>query len=109
MHSFNSVNYSSNTYIYTSYSYILSLPVNDLRSEKPLLNTQEFELASRTIVILWEIEKQQTLHVHIELPLDLYREACDAHKNGKEIRILGKPRKGGKFWTLLDHHGFEVI
>jgi hypothetical protein len=82
--------------------------ITRLRSEKPPLNTQEFELASRTIVILWEIEKQQPLHVHIELPLELYRQACDAHKNGKKIRILGKPLKVGKFWSLFDHHDFEV-
>ena len=81
----------------------------NLKSEKPPLHTEEFELASRTIVILCKIEKQQPLHVHIELPLDMYREACEAHVNGKNIRILGKLRKEGKFWTLSDPHDFKVV
>lgn len=83
--------------------------ITRLKSEKPPLNTEEFAIASRTIVILWEIERQQPLSIHIELPLELYRDACDAHKNGHKIRIKGKPKKVGKFWTLTEHHDFEVI
>ncbi len=83
--------------------------ITRLKSEKPPLNTEEFAIALRTIVILWEIEKQQPLSIHIELPLELYRSACDAHKNGQRIRVKGKPKKIGKFWTLTDHHDFEVV
>jgi len=82
--------------------------ITNLRSDMPPLHSEEFELATRTIVVLWEIEKQQPLRVHIVLPLDQYRLACDAHKNGRKVRILGKPRKTGKFWRLFDHHGFEI-
>lgn len=83
--------------------------ITRLKSEKPPLNTVEFATASRTIVILWEIERQQPLAIHIELPLDLYRDACDAHKNGRTVRVKGKPKKIGKFWNLLEHHDFEII
>jgi len=83
--------------------------VISLRSDMPPVHSEEFELATRTIVLLWEIEKQQPLRVHIALPIDQYRLACDAHKNGRKIRILGKPRKTGKYWRLFDEHEFEVI
>ncbi|OGG06566.1 MAG: hypothetical protein A3F83_14270 [Candidatus Glassbacteria bacterium RIFCSPLOWO2_12_FULL_58_11] len=83
--------------------------VTFLRSEQPPVNTEEFAIASRTIAVLWEVEKAQPLHIRIELPIDLYRKACDAHKFGKKVRIYGKPRKTGKYWTLLDQHNFEVI
>jgi len=83
--------------------------ITNLRSDMPPVHLEEFELGTRTIVVLWEIEKKQPLRVHIELPLDQYRLACDAHKNGRKVRIVGKPRKKGKFWRLFDHHGFEIV
>ena len=83
--------------------------ITRLRSDMPPVHSEEFELATRTIVVLWEIEKQQPLRVHITLPLEQYRLACDAHKNGRKVRILGKPRKEGKFWHLFDHLGFEIV
>ena len=83
--------------------------ITNLRSDMPPVHSEAFELATRTIVVLWEIEKQQPLKVHIALPLDQYRLACDAHKNGRKVRILGKPRKKGKFWTLFDHNDFEIV
>jgi len=83
--------------------------ITNLRSDMPPVHSDEYELATRTIVVLWEVEKQQPLRVHIALPLDQYRLACDAHKNGRKVRILGKPKKKGKFWQLFEHHGFEVV
>lgn len=83
--------------------------VTRLRSEKPPVASEEFEISSRIIVVLWEIEKSQPLHVHIELPLAQYREACDAHKNGRKIRVMGKPKKTGKFWHLTETHDFGIV
>ena len=82
--------------------------ITRLKSEIPPVKTQEFRLSARTVVVLWEVERGQPLHINIELPLELYRLACDAHKNGKKIRVFGKPRKEGKLWFLFDQHGFEV-
>lgn len=83
--------------------------ITRLKSEKPPLNIEAFASASRTIVVYWEMEKQQPLNVHIELSIDLYTQACDAHKNGRKIKVIGKPKKSGKFWELKDYHDFEVI
>jgi hypothetical protein len=83
--------------------------ITQLRSKVPPLEGDEFSGARRTIVINWEVEKQIPINIHIQLPLDQYREACDAHKNGRKIRIIGKPEKHGKFWYLIEHHDFIII
>jgi len=83
--------------------------ITRLQSDKPPVASDEFEIASRTIVVLWEIEKRQPLRMHIELPLEQYRQACDAHKNGRKISIFGKPKKDGRFWRLKEHHSFKII
>lgn len=83
--------------------------ITKLRSEQPPLNTEEFASATRTIVLRWEMEKKQPLHVNVVLPLNEYRAACDAHKNGRKLKIIGKPEKRGKFWYLRDQHGFEIV
>jgi hypothetical protein len=83
--------------------------ITRLRSEDPPLNTKEYASATRTVVIRWEMEKKQVLHVNVVLPLDQYRVACDAHKDGRKLKIVGKPEKQGKFWYLTDQHGFEII
>jgi len=80
-----------------------------LRSEKPPLYTKDFAKADRTIVVHWEVDRKQPLRVHIELSLDHYLQACDAHKNGMNIRIQGKPKKIGNIWNLIEHHDFEII
>ena len=83
--------------------------ITKLLSEQPPLNTEEFAAAQRTVVIRWEMEKQQALHVNVVLPLEEYRAACDAHKNGRKLKIVGKPEKRAKFWYLRDQHGFEIV
>lgn len=83
--------------------------ITQLKSKVPPVETIEFAGATRTIVINWEIEKRIPINIHIQLPLDQYRQACDAHKNGRKIRVIGKPEKHGKFWYLVEHHSFIVI
>lgn len=83
--------------------------ITQLRSQVPPLETREFAKATRTIVVSWEMETGTVLNIHIELPLNTYREACDAHKNGRFIKVIGKPLKHGKFWYLTNHHSFQII
>lgn len=83
--------------------------ITRLHSEQPPLNIQEYATSARTIIILWEFEKGQPLKIHITLTLEQYLQACDAHKNGRKVKVLGKPTKIGKFWNLLEHHDFEII
>ncbi|MDY0148940.1 MAG: hypothetical protein RBT03_02495 [Kiritimatiellia bacterium] len=83
--------------------------VTVLRSDQPPLHTDEFEFAERAITVQWEPKKKQYVNLRVALPLDEYRQACDAHKNGKRIRITGKPAKEGKFWVLSNEHDFSVV
>jgi len=83
--------------------------ITQLRSKVPPLETREFAEATRTIVVNWEMETGTVLNIHIELPLNTYREACDAHKNGRFVKVIGKPLKHGKFWYLTNHHSFQII
>jgi hypothetical protein len=79
-----------------------------LRSEMPpgLDEQAEFE---HVITMHWEREKEQTVKIRVPLSPQHYIEACDAHKEGKAIRIYGVPEKSGKFWTLTKAHDFTVL
>ena len=83
--------------------------ITQLKSKVPPIKADEFAVARRIIVISWEVEKQTPINIHIKLPLEQYRWACDAHKNGHKIKVTGKPEKHGKLWHLLEHHGFKII
>ena len=79
-----------------------------LKSEMPpgLDEQAEFE---HIITMFWEREKDQTVKIRVPLTPPQYIEACDAHKEGKAIRIVGIPEKAGKFWTLTKAHDFTVL
>jgi hypothetical protein len=79
-----------------------------LKSEMPpgLDEQAEFE---HVITMFWEREKGQTVKIRVPLSPLQYIEACDAHKEGKMIRISGIPQKSGKFWTLTKSHDFAVL
>jgi hypothetical protein len=79
-----------------------------LKSEMPpgLDEQAEFE---HIITMFWEREKGQTVKIRVSLTPDEYKKACDAHKDGKAIRIFGVPEKAGKFWTLTKAHDFVVL
>ncbi|MGO8699227.1 MAG: hypothetical protein ACLQVY_16085 [Limisphaerales bacterium] len=79
-----------------------------LKSEMPpgLDEQAEFE---HIITMFWEREKGQLTKIRVPLTPAQYMQACDAHKEGKAIRIFGVPEKAGKFWTLTKVHDFTVL
>ena len=79
-----------------------------LKSEMPpgLDEQAEFD---HVITMYWEREKGQTVKIRVPLSPFEYIQACDAHKEGKAIRVLGVPEKAGKFWTLTKPHDFSVL
>ena len=79
-----------------------------LKSEMPpgLDEQAEFE---HVITMFWEREKGQTVKIRVSLSPADYRVACDAHKDGRAIRVFGVPEKAGKFWALTDAHDFTVL
>jgi hypothetical protein len=79
-----------------------------LKSEMPpgLDEQAQFE---HIITMFWERERGQTVKIRVSLSPDQYKQACDAHKEGRAIRISGVPEKAGKFWTLTTAHDFAVL
>jgi len=79
-----------------------------LKSENPpgLDEQQEFE---HVITMYWERLKGATTSIRVPLESDQYIDACDAHKDGKPIRIIGFPEKQGKFWVLTKPRDFTVL
>jgi hypothetical protein len=61
------------------------------------------------VTVVWEREKAQPLKIRVPLNPEEYRNACDAHKDGKWIQITGVPEKQGKLWVLTKPHGFTVV
>jgi hypothetical protein len=77
-------------------SYIVSL-----KSEMP--PTEEIQEKFEHIVTLkWEKERGVFVSVRVPLPPEEYRKACDAHKTGRKIIVVGIPEKQGKFWILTN-------
>jgi hypothetical protein len=79
-----------------------------LRSDTPpgLDQQEEFE---HLITMFWEREKDQPVRIRVPLSPPQYMQACDAHKEGRAIKIYGIPEKAGKFWTLTRPHDFTVL
>lgn len=79
-----------------------------LKSETPpgLDEQQEFE---HVITMYWERETGLTVSIRVPLAPDQYISACDAHKEGRRIRIVGYPEKQGKFWTLTKGRDFAIL
>jgi len=79
-----------------------------LKSEMPpgLDEQAEFE---HIITMFWEREKGQLVKIRVPLSPQQYMQACDAHKEGRAIRIFGVPEKSGKFWTLTKARDFTVL
>lgn len=87
---------------------VIEGPIIVLKSDTPpgLDEQAKFE---HVITMFWEREKEQTVQIRVPLSPQQYIEACDAHKEGQKIRILGIPEKSGKFWTLTNPHDFTVL
>jgi hypothetical protein len=79
-----------------------------LKSETPpgLDEQKEFD---HVITMYWERERTQTVGVRVPLNPNQYITACDAHKDGRKIRIWGVPEKQGKYWTLTKCRDFSVV
>ncbi|HZM03185.1 MAG TPA: hypothetical protein VFC44_09190 [Candidatus Saccharimonadales bacterium] len=47
--------------------------------------------------------------VRVSLEPEVYRAACDAHRDGRKVSITGRLEKEGKFWVLMASKDFKVI
>lgn len=68
-------------------------------------NLEKSELQEKVIVVYWEAHKIQ---IRVPLNLSQYKQACDAHRDGRNIQIQGKPEKLGRSFWLTAPHDFLV-
>jgi hypothetical protein len=87
---------------------VIEGPIIVLKSDTPPGLDEQFKF-EHVITMFWERAKEQTVQIRVPLSPQQYIEACDAHKEGRKIRIHGIPEKSGKFWTLSKPHDFAVI
>ncbi len=67
-----------------------------------------YDVKDRQITLIWEMEKGRKIQLHVSLTADEYRLACDAHRDGRQVIVKGKPEKQGKLWILTSPSGFQV-
>lgn len=70
----------------------------------PAASSVEAEVARQIVV-----ETTERLRVHVPLDRESYRQACDAHRDGRQVRVRGTLDKPGKYWTLMRPEGFAVL
>jgi hypothetical protein len=60
------------------------------------------------VTMYWHRDDGATLKIRVPLTAAEYLEACDAHKDGISIRVVGIPRRSGKYWHLSNPNSFSV-
>lgn len=60
------------------------------------------------IKLLWQ-DKSNLYKIQTRLEPDDYRQACDAHKNEKPIKLKGSLERIGNRWFLGNPYDFEVV
>ena len=84
--------------------------VVQLRSEVAPSDEEDDDVgAERIVTVLREQEGTDQIRVRILLDPEQYKSACDAHKEGRIVSVIGKLEKLGKFWTLMSPRDFRVL
>lgn len=74
-------------------------------SKRGIRDTDEFEKVIRLQVNY----KEQDRTIRIELSEDYYIIACNAHRDGKEVRVTGDLDMSSRLWTLSNIQSFSQI
>jgi hypothetical protein len=61
-----------------------------------------------TIIIRDDHQDKKSIRVQVQLNVEDYRKACDAHKQGCKVRVAGILQKQGKLWVLISPTDFQV-
>jgi len=80
-----------------------------LKAERADDDEDDSGLTAREIVISWEPDNGAARKIHVVLSKEDYARACDAHKDGKTVRINGTPEKNKKFFQLMNPASFMVL
>lgn len=79
-----------------------------LRSDQPPGEDEQFQF-EHLITMYWERERNLRVKIRVPLTPVNYKAACDAHRDGRKVRIHGFPRKQGKSWTLTRGRDFTIL
>lgn len=63
----------------------------------------------RIICVEWELEHKRFVNIRVPLSIENYKQACDAHRDGKLISIRGRPEKPGKYYYLASPSAFSIL
>lgn len=80
-----------------------------LKAERSDDDDDDSGLTEREIVISWEPDSGVARKIHVVLSREDYARACDAHKEGKTVKINGTPEKKKKFFQLMNPASFMVL
>ena len=59
------------------------------------------------ILLRFETDGRQQ-HARVHLGAEEYRKACDAHRDGRRVRVWGRLEREGKQWRLMSPRDFRV-
>jgi hypothetical protein len=82
--------------------------VVQLKSEVPPGADEQGEF-EHLITMFWEREKGSAIKIRVPLTPSQYQAACDAHRDGRRIKVRGVPTKKAKFWELTKPHDFSTM
>jgi hypothetical protein len=63
--------------------------------------------AGGKILLRFELEGRKP-HARVRLGGEDYRKACDAHRDGRMVRVWGRLEREGKQWRLMSPRDFQV-
>ena len=88
---------------------IVQLRIDEGSNDEDAIEPGAIKSGRRIICIQWELEHNRFANIRVPLPLENYKQACDAHRDGKLVSIRGRPEKAGKFYYLTSPSAFSVL
>ena len=66
------------------------------------------ETVGGEILLRCEMEGRRQ-YARVQLGVEDYHCACDAHRDGRGVRVRGYLEREGKQWRLVNPHDFQVV
>ena len=83
---------------------ITQLKATALEDEDPALFEEPKE-----VTILWEVDSGKRVLIKVHLSVDEYKLACDAHRDSRQVSVIGRPEKHGKSFRLTAAKKFHIL
>jgi hypothetical protein len=70
---------------------------------------EDGELDESRVATLRFVEQGRRQHARMSLNPEDYRSACEAHRDGEEVFVLGRPERVGKQWRISGVRAFGRV